>query len=68
MGILSWWKKSRQRADERAIDSELRRETETHEEQRYRDQTGFESDERAAETLSVHDETIEDAERFADDA
>ena len=66
MGIISWWKRLRQREDERAIESEIEREGETREEQRFRDVTGYESDERAAETLSVHDENVEDAERFAE--
>jgi hypothetical protein len=66
MGITSWWKRMTQRKDERAIEHEIEREGETREEQRFSDLTGFQSDERAAETLSVHDETIEDAERFAE--
>lgn len=57
-----------QREDERAIEREVEREHETREEQRVAsgDMTGLESDQRAAETVTFHDETIEDAERFAD--
>ena len=54
-----------QRKNERAIESEVEREGETPDERRYRDYTGYENDERAAETLSVHDENIQDAERLA---
>ena len=59
----------RQREDERAVEHELEREHETREEQRFAsgDMTALESDQRAAETVTFHDETIEDAERFADD-
>jgi hypothetical protein len=66
MGIAYWWKRLMQREDERAVEREVEREHETREEQRFHDVTGFESDERSAETLSVHDETVEDAERFAE--
>jgi hypothetical protein len=68
MGIASWWKRLMQREDERAIGHEVEREHETREEQRFSDVTGYESDERAAETLSVREENVEDAERFAEDA
>ena len=59
----------RQREDERAIEREVEREHETREEQRFAsgDITALEADQRAAETVTFHDETIEDAERFADD-
>jgi hypothetical protein len=59
----------RQRQVDSAIEHEAEREHETREEQRFTsgDLTGFESDERAAETVTFHDETIEDAERFAED-
>jgi len=59
-----------QREDERAIEHEVERERETGEEQRFAsgDMTGLETDQRAAETVTFHDETIEDAERFADDS
>ena len=59
-----------QREDERAIEHEVEREHETREEQRFAsgDMTGLETDQRAAETVTFHDETIEDAERFADDS
>ena len=69
MGIGSWWKRMRQREDERAVEHEVEREHETREEQRFAsgDMTALESDQRAAETVTFHDETIEDAERFADD-
>jgi hypothetical protein len=66
MGIGSWWKRLTQRENEQALESEMEREHETPEEQRFRDATGYESDERAAEAVSVHDENIEDAERLAD--
>lgn len=58
----------RQREDERAIEHEVEREHETREEERFAsgDMTALESDERAAETVTFHDETIEDAERLAD--
>jgi hypothetical protein len=65
MGIFDWWKRLRQREDQEAIDREIVREHETPEERRFADQTGYEDDERAAETLSVHDENIQDAERLA---
>lgn len=57
-----------QRKDERAIERELEREHETREEQRFAsgDMTGLETEQRAAETVTFHDETIEDAERFAE--
>ncbi len=69
MGIGSWWKRLMQREDERAIEREVEREHETGEEQRFAsgDVTALESDERAAETVTFHGETIEDAERFAKD-
>jgi hypothetical protein len=69
MGITSWWKRMTQRKDELAIEHEVEREHETREEQRFTsgDITGLESDQRAAETVTFHDETIEDAERFADE-
>jgi hypothetical protein len=69
MGIGSWWKRLMQREDERAIEREVEREHETREEQRFAsgDVTALESDERAAETVTFHGETIEDAERFAKD-
>ncbi len=69
MGIGSWWKRLMQREDERAIEREVEREHETGEEQRFAsgDVTALESDERAAETVTFHGETIEDAERFAED-
>jgi len=59
-----------QREDERAIEHEVEREHETGEEQRFAsgDMTGLETDQRAAETVTFHDETVEDAERFADDS
>jgi hypothetical protein len=66
MGMMSWWKRLMHRGDEQALESEIEREHETPEEQRFRDATGYESDERAAEAISVHDENIEDAERLAD--
>jgi hypothetical protein len=68
MGIGSWWKKMRQRSDEAALQREVEREHETREEQRFAsgDMTALETDERAAETVTFHDETIEDAERFAE--
>jgi hypothetical protein len=66
MGIRSWWKRIRRREDEQAVESEVEREHETPEERRFRDVTGYQDDERAAETLSVHDENIEDAERLAE--
>ena len=48
----------------------MEREHERREEQRFAsgDMTGLETDQRAAETVTFHDETIEDAERFADDS
>jgi len=57
-----------QRKDEQAIEREIEREHETPEEQRFAsgDMTGLETDQRAAETVTFHDETVEDAERFAD--
>ena len=57
-----------QRKDEQAIEREMEREHETREEQRFAsgDMTGLETDQRAAETVTFHDETIEDAERFAE--
>lgn len=57
-----------QRKDEQAIEREIEREHETREEQRFAsgDITGLETDQRAAETVTFHDETIEDAERFAE--
>ena len=69
MGITSWWKRLMQREDERAIEREIDREHETREEQRFAsgDMTALETDQRAAETATFHDETIEDAERFAKD-
>jgi hypothetical protein len=69
MGIGSWWKRLMQREDERSIEREVEREHETREEQRFAsgDVTALESDERAAETVTFHGETIEDAERFAKD-
>jgi hypothetical protein len=69
MGITSWWKRLMQREDERAIEQEIEREHETREEQRFAsgDMTALETDQRAAETATFHDETIEDAERFAKD-
>ena len=69
MGIGSWWKLLMQHDDERAIEREVEREHETREEQRFAsgDVTALESDERAAETVTFHGETIEDAERFAKD-
>jgi hypothetical protein len=69
MGIGSWWKRLTQREDERAVEREVEREHETREEQRFAsgDVTGLETDQRAAETVTFHDETIEDAERLADD-
>ena len=69
MGIGSWWKRLMQHDDERAIEREAEREHETREEQRFAsgDVTALESDERAAETVTFHGETIEDAERFAKD-
>jgi hypothetical protein len=66
MGIFDWWKRLMQREDQEAIESEIEREGETRDEQRFRDYTGYENDERAAETLSVHSESIEDAERLAE--
>ena len=56
------------REDERAIEQEVEREHETREEQRFAsgDMTGLETDQRAAETVTFHDETVEDAERLAD--
>jgi hypothetical protein len=68
MGIGSWWKRMTQRKDEQAIEREIEREYETREEQRFAsgDMTGLETDQRAAETVTFHDETIEDAERFAE--
>ena len=56
------------REDERAIEQEFEREHETREEQRFAsgDMTGLETDQRAAETVTFHDETVEDAERLAD--
>ena len=58
-----------QREDERAIEREVEREHETGEEQRFAsgDVTALESDQRAAETVTFHGETVEDAERFAKD-
>jgi hypothetical protein len=56
----------RKREDDAAIEREIVREHETREEQRRGDVTGFESDERAAETVTFHADTIEDAERLAD--
>ena len=69
MGIGSWWKRLMQREDERAIEREVEREHETGEEQRFAsgDVTALESDQRAAETVTFHGETVEDAERFAKD-
>jgi hypothetical protein len=69
MAIGSWWKRLMKREDERAIEREVEREHETPEEQRFAsgDMTALESDQRAAETVTFHDETIEDAERFAED-
>jgi hypothetical protein len=69
MGITSWWKRLMQREDERAIEQEIEREHETREEHRFAsgDMTALETDQRAAETATFHDETIEDAERFAKD-
>ena len=57
-----------QRKDEQAVEREIEREYETREEQRFAsgDMTGLETDQRAAETVTFHDETIEDAERFAE--
>jgi hypothetical protein len=57
-----------QRDDERAIEREVEREHETREEQRFTsgDVTGLESDQRAAEAVTFHDETVEDAERLAE--
>jgi hypothetical protein len=57
-----------QREDERTLEREVEREHETREEQRFAsgDLTALESDQRAAETATFHDETIEDAERFAE--
>ena len=57
-----------QRKDEQAIEREIEREHATREEQRFAsgDITGLETDQRAAETVTFHDETIEDAERFAE--
>jgi hypothetical protein len=68
MGILSWWKRMRRREDDQAIEREVEREHETIDERRYSsgDVTGVESDQRAAEAVTFHDETIEDAERLAD--
>jgi hypothetical protein len=68
MGIVSWWKNLMKREDEAAFTREVEREHETREEQRFAsgDMTALESDERAAETVTFHDETIEDAERLAD--
>jgi len=66
MGIRSWWKRTRRREDEQAVESEVERMHETPEERQFRDLTGYQDDERAAETLSVHDENIEDAERLAE--
>jgi hypothetical protein len=58
-----------QREDERAVEGEVEREHETREEQRFTsgDMTGLESDQRAAESVTFHDETVEDAERLAED-
>jgi hypothetical protein len=58
----------RQRQADSAIEQEAEREHETREEQRFAsgDVTGLESDQRAAETVTFHDETVEDAERFAE--
>jgi hypothetical protein len=58
----------RQRQAHSAIEHEAEREHETREEQRFAsgDVTGLESDQRAAETVTFHDETVEDAERFAE--
>ena len=54
------------REDDAAIEREIVREHETREEQRRGDVTGFESDERAAETATFHADTIEDAEDLAE--
>jgi hypothetical protein len=69
MGLGSWWKRLMQREDERAVEGEVEREHETREEQRFAsgDMTGLESDQRAAESVTFHDETVEDAERLAED-
>jgi hypothetical protein len=68
MGIGSWWRRLMQRKDERTLEREVEREHETREEQRFAsgDMTALESDQRAAETVTFHDETIEDTERFAE--
>ena len=57
-----------QREDQRTIEREVEREHETREEQRFTsgDITGLETDQRAAETVTFHDETVEDAEDFAE--
>ena len=58
----------RQRQVDEAIEHEAEREHETREEQRFTsgDLTGLKSDQRAAETVTFHDETVEDAERLAE--
>jgi hypothetical protein len=68
MGLGSWWKRLMKRDDEQAIEREVEREHETREEQRFTsgDVTGLESDQRAAEAVTFHDETVEDAERLAE--
>jgi len=68
MGVGSWWKRLMKRDDEQAIEREVEREHETREEQRFTsgDVTGLESDQRAAEAVTFHDETVEDAERLAE--
>ena len=70
MGIGTWWKRLMKREDERAIEREVEREHETREEQRVAsgDMTGLETDQRAAEAVTRHQETVEDAERFAEDS
>jgi hypothetical protein len=67
VGVGSWWKRFRQREDERTVDRAQERVHETLDERRITsgDMQGLEDDELAARTM--HEPKIEDAERFAED-
>jgi hypothetical protein len=67
MRIVSWWRRFRQREDEEAIERAQERVHESLDERRIAsgDVQGLQADEMAAR--SVHEENVDDAERFAKD-